>query len=254
MKCFKPLYVPDPRYPGEGVYITVPCRHCTACVVNRQNDWARRLVIESQSHPNCFFLTLTYRDEPKTYVKEHIQLYVKKLRTYEKNIRFFFVGERGEKRGRVHYHAIIFSNGITPDVLLRSWDHGFGSVQPVNSARCYYVAKYCVPSSRHAEHFIYVSRKPALGYALTDRLAEYVEKTGKAYFHVKGRVTPIPRYNRRKLKERDIFTRPDESNERDRLALEKYFREHGNESYDQVPYFVQQQEQFTELFNRKKKK
>ncbi len=253
MKCFKPLYVADPRYPSEGVFISVPCRKCAACVQNRKNDWARRLIIESQAVGMHYFITLTYENEPITYQKNDIKQFIKNLRAYEKDIRYFIVGERGDKNNRVHYHALIFSRSLTDQHILCSWCHGFGMVQSINEARCYYAAKYCVPESRQSEHFMYVSRKPALGFALTDKLSSYVERTGNAYFHVKGHITPIPRYNRRKLKERDIFTIPKFDLGKEIRCTQEYFKNHPD-PFGSKPYFIQQQENFVDSIQRKKER
>ena len=253
MECFKPLYVSDPRYPNERTYISVPCRKCAACVANRKNDWARRLVIESSAAGLHYFVTLTYAVEPLTYNKLHIQEFIKKLRSYEKNIRYFIVGERGSKKDRVHYHCLLFSSNLQSIDIVQSWTHGFGLVQPVTAKRCFYAAKYCVPELGQSEHFLYTSRKPALGFALTEKLSKYVEKTGNAYYRQKGFITPIPRYNRRKLKEMDIFTTSKPDLPKQVRKLTKYFEAYPNESFRSESYREQQQRQFAESQRSKSK-
>lgn len=66
----------------------------------------------AQYEDNCF-ATLTYNDKhlPKdgNVSKRELQLFMKKLRFhYENKIRFFAVGEYGERENRPHYHVMLF--------------------------------------------------------------------------------------------------------------------------------------------------
>lgn len=257
MKCFRPLTIAHPSYPGEGVFMSVPCRKCAACLQNRVNEWANRLITESREPGLHYFVTLTYAEEPPTYQKDHIKLFIKNLRKYEKTVRFFVSGERGTKGNRVHYHALIFSRNLMPDIIVRSWTFGFATVSPVTRGRCGYAAKYCCPLPGNDEYFMYVSKRPALGYKLTDSRIDYFEETGKTVYHEDGRIKPLPRYNRRKLKEQGIVFKRDENFfSKSVRELEEYFRQRPNESYDKPTYREQQQELFTEQFlsRRKNKK
>ncbi|UOK21004.1 replication initiator protein [Chifec microvirus UA13_27] len=255
MKCFNPLTVAHPSYSGEQCYIVVPCRKCAACVQNRINEWANRLITESREPGFHYFVTLTYADEPSTYKKEHIQLFIKNLRKYEKTIRFFVSGERGSENGRIHYHALIFSRNIMSSDVIRSWPFGFSTVSPVTRGRCGYAAKYCCPIPGDEEYFLYVSRKPALGYKLSSARVKYFEETGSTVYHESGTVKPLPRYNRRKLKDAGVVFRKDASFFKQSVReLEDYYRERPNESYDRQSYRQQQQEMYSKkVFNRKKK-
>lgn len=255
MKCFTPLTVAHPSYPGEQHYITVPCRKCAACVQNRINDWANRLITEARE-PGChYFVTLTYADEPPTYEKEHIKLFIKKLRKYEKTIRFFISGERGTKNNRVHYHAIIFSRNLMPDIIVRSWSFGFSTISQLTRGRCGYAAKYCCPIPGEDEYFLYVSRRPALGYKLSKARIDFFEKTGSTIYREDGFSKPLPRYNRRKLKEAGVVFKSDPAFfDRSVREFEEYYRQRPNESYVVKTYREEQQELFTEkVFNRKSK-
>ena len=121
MPCYHPI---DAWHSSRGVTfvdtvdskkIKLPCGRCIGCRLERSRQWAVRLVHEKRFHSRSSFITLTYAPEhmPRdgSLNLEHFQKFLKRLRKWRgdpKSIRFFHAGEYGEKRGRPHYHAIIF--------------------------------------------------------------------------------------------------------------------------------------------------
>jgi hypothetical protein len=124
-------------------WLDYPCGSCNACRITRRQEWTFRIMLEMRSHYYNWFVTLTYRDEdlPEggTLVKEHVQLWMKKIRNHSgAGIRFFAVGEYGDKKGRPHYHVLIFTNddlevkygrtgksvGVIDSVYHRCWEYG----------------------------------------------------------------------------------------------------------------------------------
>lgn len=112
-----------------------PCRQCDACRINARNIWGHRMVLESQLHDDCSFLTCTYNDEnlpdefvhpdtgqvyaPLSVNPEHHRLFINNFRTSYfrhtgKKIRMFGVGEYGEKSQRPHYHYALFGYRSCP--------------------------------------------------------------------------------------------------------------------------------------------
>lgn len=99
-------------------FLLVPCRHCILCQQKDENELSQRLQFESDQYAvEPYFLTLTYANWslPSDGLphKKHIQLYIKRLRNYAKDIynseiRFYAQGELGEKTNRPHYHLIIW--------------------------------------------------------------------------------------------------------------------------------------------------
>jgi hypothetical protein len=89
------------------------CGQCTPCRVNKRRMWTHRIMLESTAHEDNAFVTLTYDNENLpdngTLVPQHLKDWQKRLR-YHANIdlRFFSVGEYGEKTKRPHYHAAVF--------------------------------------------------------------------------------------------------------------------------------------------------
>lgn len=91
----------------------LPCGRCMACRIQKTNEWTIRMEHELEYHKDSCFLTLTYDDEhiPINYslVKKDISGFFKRFRNYVYYpIRYYYVGEYGDKTLRPHYHAIIF--------------------------------------------------------------------------------------------------------------------------------------------------
>ena len=89
------------------------CGQCLPCRVNKKRLWTNRIMLESMVHEGNAFVTLTYNNEniPEngTLVPDDLKKWQKRFR-YHANIdvRFFSVGEYGDKTKRPHYHAAIF--------------------------------------------------------------------------------------------------------------------------------------------------
>lgn len=184
MTCFSP----QQGYRGRGgqfvlakkdsptkAPLTVPCGKCQGCRTARSEQWAVRISHEASLWQKNIFLTLTYDDFnlPDDYsisIRE-IQLFIKKLRAklyyqYENGviplcdtkIRYFAVGEYGEKNGRPHYHLIIFNYSpadlkisrvtsqnhrcYTSDEIALLWDKGYHEIGTVTKQSGAYVARY----------------------------------------------------------------------------------------------------------------
>lgn len=106
----------------------VPCGRCIECKLNYSRQWATDCILEKQYYDEneCWFLTLTYKDEylPQAQFttdqgevfkgislrKKDLQDFWKRLRKkYTKNkIKYLAVGEYGKSTSRPHYHAIVY--------------------------------------------------------------------------------------------------------------------------------------------------
>lgn len=102
------------------IYMLVPCGHCHCCKTNKSNEYAFRSTCETAvSDEIPLFLTITYRDPycPKDGVNvDDLQRFFKKLRWHleEKtgepsNLRYLATSEYGTKKGRPHYHVILWN-------------------------------------------------------------------------------------------------------------------------------------------------
>lgn len=94
-------------------HFTVKCAKCIGCRQDHARDWALRCEHELRDHDKSCFLTLTYDEkhlpEDRSVDVRHLQLFFKRLRKkYGEGIRYIASGEYGDKRGRPHYHVLLF--------------------------------------------------------------------------------------------------------------------------------------------------
>lgn len=220
MRC---LY-PQQRW-FDGNLVKYPCGRCEACLRNRRNEKALRGYLESLSHDNSVFLTLTYSDEllplnrqgVPTLYRLDFDSFLKRIRGYyDTDIRFLGCGEYSSI-GRPHYHLCLF--GLCVDDFIRrtahyrknssgyiledyqAWPYGGCQISPFDIKTSFYISKYLIKSSKSKAdyealdiepEFISQSRRPALGkrYCLEHR--ERLLKDG--FIRCKGVKFPIPRY------------------------------------------------------------
>lgn len=89
------------------------CGRCITCRINKRRQWTNRIVLESALYEDNAFVTMTYSDEnlPEdlSVDKGELQRFLKRLRkSYGEQIRYFGVGEYGERTHRPHYHIMLF--------------------------------------------------------------------------------------------------------------------------------------------------
>lgn len=162
----------------EPIFHMVRCGHCALCAKSRHDEITWRCTLESQLY-DCppFFFTLTYNREnlPKNKELQYrdVQLFFKRYRKWlvkyhlPTDFRYLVSGEYGTKKGRPHYHVILFNNPYRCDErmasvvdefkmsLWLSWQKDDWDVfsSPENFGQCYgaaaaYCAKYVGKTSR----------------------------------------------------------------------------------------------------------
>lgn len=191
MKCLNPQ-----NFQKNGVYIG--CGGCMPCRINRQKEWFTKLVLESKTFPNPLFVTLTYAPENlppmATLIKKDLQDFVKRLRsnlsylTDSHKIRYFAVGEYGEKTQRPHYHAIIYNLALPlgEKMVSKSWTLGHSQVGLVKKGGMRYVTGYTLKKMTSEDDYLdgrtpefsIMSRRPALGSYTLPLIAEKLKKHG----------------------------------------------------------------------------
>lgn len=202
------------------------CGKCPSCLALRSQEWVYRMVAESKNHKDTVFVTLTYSPEylksqglPENGIfsvsKKEVQNFLKRLRkNLSRRIRYFAVGEYGEKSHRAHYHAIIFGLSVNDvSIIDKCWQpRGFTKVVMANQATMAYVARYCTKKNFGldykdwlddqglAREFQLQSNKPGIGYCALEKGAVIKDETNNSYtVWLEGHRVGAPRYLKDKL-------------------------------------------------------
>ena len=120
---------PVTKYRDDRTTFEHRCGQCIFCRVTKSQEWAFRLILESQQTEGlCLFTSNSYSDKhlPKTASGlptvriEHMREFVRKLRRNNPSwrVRYFAPTEYG-KYGRPHGHSALF---ITNPVLPKLWE------------------------------------------------------------------------------------------------------------------------------------
>lgn len=216
----------------------VPCGKCPECVKAKINSWLFRLQKEMRVSSNPLFVLLTYNDEnvPRTETgkmtlcKRDCILFMKRLRKAyakisDKKIKYYLVGEYGSKRGRPHYHVLLF-NLDNPELVLPAWQNGHVSTPALRAINgsfdtgIRYVLKYISKprgkSSTDKElEFSLISKGMGANYLSDNVRAYHNSDVSKCYITLEGGVKmPLPKYYKEKLYDREM-----------RLKVTRYMQE-----------------------------
>lgn len=197
------------------------------CRINRRRQKTGRLIAEALVHRDSTFVTLTYRDEalPAELNRRDPQDFMRSLRKLvaPRRIRYYIVGEYGDKTLRPHYHGMLY--GISKEehaVIAKAWGNGFVYCGDVTPESCSYVAGYVlkkitdttIPEALKdkAPSFALMSLKPGIGAHACDQLANaLMTRRGTAALallgdvpgsmRIGGKEFPLDRYMKSKLRE-----------------------------------------------------
>lgn len=104
------------------------------------------MMIESRLHNHNAFATLTFNEKnvPWEVTLEEHQTFIRELRrVYPAPIRYFGVGEYGDKSLRPHYHYALFGMSFLDEAyVLKAWDKGFVQLVELSPDLCSYLAGY----------------------------------------------------------------------------------------------------------------
>jgi hypothetical protein len=170
--------------------IQVMCRKCANCRNYIVNERLGRAIAESRTALTTQIITLTYRtegsgDRPDRIHKGDIDLFIKRIRKKYGRLRYIATAERGELKGRVHWHVILYFYERIPKFELRKrqhwkqwpWGHVYVDIPDANAIR--YALKYSIKSTQYgdtnsfaflksthpplgSEYFINLARKSAM--------------------------------------------------------------------------------------------
>lgn len=176
--CINPVTIKGLRHP-------VACRKCWQCRSGRVASYVGRSLAEAETSQVTLAVTLTYGpDNPNAYflVYSDFQKLLKRLRSSGAVVRYIVAGEYGSRKGRAHWHAMLFFKSGAPAVPFERridwsfWPHGFSYFQASDEAGYRYLMKYALKDIRQSEmsqHFA-LSKKPVLGF-------DYLHTLGRQY-------------------------------------------------------------------------
>lgn len=233
MQCLHPIRIKNEtaqlqyRY---GQFRDVPCGRCEACIDNKRKAWYFRLKQENKNSTNTYFITLTYAPEhlPRnslgfpTFCKRDVQLFLKRFRFelskqtdnefFKARIRYFFIGEYGSKKGRPHYHGIVFNVPYGVDVFrttYKCWKLGRISSSRCNDSRIGYCANYMYGKSEMMPETnidetnaipLLSSRKPGIGASyLTPEMIKWHIDNMVAYGQINDIKYALPEFYKQKI-------------------------------------------------------
>lgn len=199
----------------------VPCGKCAACLSNYRAEMCFRLRMEYYSSNFGLFLTLTYDDEhrpPCGLNKRDAQLFLKRLRKNKcfppGDIRYFLVGEYGDRTHREHYHCLLlfkktlkFSDNLIT-IITNSWQNGFVDFGEITDASIVYCTKYAmkrslVPKGKNDVFRLMSKMNGGLGSEYLERFGDFhLQNMDFSRVSFNGYQSVFPRYFKRKLLER----------------------------------------------------
>lgn len=159
--------------------IEIPCGTCILCREEQARQWAVRIAQESTLHLENSFVTFTLTndnippDGGLNYIL-HMQPMWKRLRKNLGPLRYYAVGEYGDKTQRPHYHACIFGHAFTErrqilrrnptllwtsQALEKAWGLGNVSVGALNYETARYTASYVTKKLRSKQEYVRVDEK-----------------------------------------------------------------------------------------------
>lgn len=176
--------------------IPLSCGGCLPCRIAQTSLWKSRQILESYTHEENAFVTLTYSDEhlPKggNLEPETLKLFIKRLRKAisPKKIRYYAVGEYGEQSLRPHYHLSIFGlSQLDAPIVAKKWGLGHTLTAEFNAATAAYVCGYIVtkwknkinPDPRLGDltpEFNRQSNRPGIGAPAMEFISNAIHTTG----------------------------------------------------------------------------
>lgn len=192
--CISPNFIWVQAGPGYEKQ-TVSCRQCWRCRKNKVNDYVGRSLCEAAYSVATASITLTYAPRSdfadKVLHPIHFQKFIRSLRRRGHHVRYLVAGEYGERKGRAHFHAILFFKNAPPQIPnkknthIAAWPHGHVFCDwDADEKALRYVCKYILKDVSGArdekrpisEGWFSLSKKPALGHEFFMDKAEQVKQ------------------------------------------------------------------------------
>lgn len=205
----------SPYWLADGT--VTACHECWQCRERAINDWVGRCVAENKTSVGAHLVSLTYgrnrvneadHERVVALTYSDVQKFLKMFRRHGFPVRYLVAGEFGGKKGRAHWHILLFwQKRIPPGIELDKdmfnlprfdengeqavdekgnpsfyWSHGFTHWSKLGAGSARYAVKYLqkdMGDEVRQGHFS-VSKKPPLGAAYFRGLAERYVAQGLA--------------------------------------------------------------------------
>lgn len=181
--------------------LQIPCGTCILCREEQNRQTAIRLTHEATCHEKNSFVTLTYSNAnlPKygSLDYRHLETFWKRLRKQFGPMRYYAVGEYGDKTLRPHYHACIFGHDFTEDAIIaqeqphrlwinleltRCWGLGDVKVGALTYETARYTASYVTKKLRTKQRYVRVDEETGELVAITQPKAFMSRNLGKEWW------------------------------------------------------------------------
>lgn len=196
-----PLKFKEPRDGRAYNPIQVPCGTCILCREDQARQWATRLTHEAQFWDESSFVTLSYAPENEPphggLQYEDLQKFWKRLRKNYGSMRYYAVGEYGDKTNRPHYHAAIFGHAFTENrrivrqkptalwtnpILEKAWGLGHVSVGALNYQTASYTASYMMKKLVSKQKYVWTDEETGELIELEQPKAMMSRNIAKSWF------------------------------------------------------------------------
>jgi hypothetical protein len=196
-----PLLFKQPTNGRAYNKIHVPCGYCLLCREEQARQTAVRITHEAKSWKENSFLTLTYDEQSipthGSLDYSHLVKFWKRLRKQIGQLRYYAVGEYGDKTLRPHYHACIFGHAFTSDrIIVRTtphllwtsptlnhiWGHGNVTVGALTFQTARYTASYVTKKLRAKQRYVRIDENTGELIAVTQPRAFMSRNLGKDWW------------------------------------------------------------------------
>jgi len=185
----------------EYTGLQVPCGHCELCREEQARQTAVRITHEATCHERNSFVTLTYRQQhiPQwgSLDYRHLETFWKRLRKQHGELRYYAVGEYGDRTFRPHYHACIFGHDFTESAIIcqevphrlwinleltRCWGLGDVKVGALTFETARYTASYVTKKLRSKQRYVRVDTDTGELVAVQQPQARMSRNLGKEWW------------------------------------------------------------------------
>ncbi|QXP08026.1 MAG: replication initiator protein [Arizlama microvirus] len=185
--------------------LDIPCGYCILCRNEQARQTAVRITHEAQMWIENSFITLTYDDdhlpENQSLCYPDLVKFWKRLRKHVGELRYYAVGEYGDKTLRPHYHACIFGHAFIEDriitkqephllwtspMLTQIWGLGHVQVGALNFQTARYTASYVTKKLRSKQRYVRIDEETGELIPVTQPRAFMSRNIGKEWWITYG--------------------------------------------------------------------